>query len=48
MYKILKYVPLHLVNEYYGQGWYIVSLLGPPHGFYSVLMELVLIDTFND
>ena len=37
--RIFKYVPLSLIEEYYAQGWFISSLLGPPHGFYSVLME---------
>lgn len=37
--RIFAYVPFRLVEEYYGQGWFIASLLGPPHGFYSVLME---------
>lgn len=39
MTRILKYVPLYLIEEYYGQGWFIASLIGPPHGFYAVLME---------
>lgn len=41
MTRIFRYVPYGLIEEYYAQGWFIVSLLGPPHGFYSVLMERV-------
>jgi hypothetical protein len=40
--RILKYVPFPEITERYGQGWFIASLLGPPHGFYAVLMELEL------
>lgn len=42
MTRIFAYVPFCEITERYGQGWHIVSLLGPPHGFYSVLMELSL------
>lgn len=37
--KIYWYVPLSQVAERLEQGWTIVSELGPPHCFYSVLME---------
>lgn len=42
MTHIFKYVPLTEITERYGQGWHIASILGPPHGFYAVLMELEL------
>lgn len=37
--RMFKYVPYHLIEEYYGQCWFISSLLGPPHCHYAVLME---------
>lgn len=40
MTRTFRYVPLSQVPEYEAQGWVIVSLLGPPHGFYAVLMEM--------
>lgn len=40
MTRLFKYVPLTEITERYGQGWIIVSIIGPPHGFYAVLMEL--------
>lgn len=40
MTRIFKYVPLTEITERYGQGWFIASIIGPPHGFYAVLMEL--------
>lgn len=40
MTRTFRYVPHSEVLTYEAQGWVIVSLLGPPHGFYSVLMEL--------
>ena len=36
--RIFKYVPHHLSAAYEAAGW-IVSDLGPPHCFYSVLCE---------
>lgn len=42
MTRILKYVPLSQIELHYCQGWFIVSLLGPPHGYYAVMMELRL------
>lgn len=42
MTRIFAYVPLSQINERYGQCWHIASLLGPPHCFYAVLMELIL------
>lgn len=41
MIKTFKYVPISEITERYGQGWIIASILGPPHGFYSVLMEYI-------
>lgn len=40
MTRLYRYVPFPEITERYGQGWVIASLLGPPHGFYSVLMVL--------
>lgn len=42
MNSIHMFVPLSQIELYYCQGWFIASLLGPPHGFYAVLMELRL------
>jgi hypothetical protein len=42
--RVYKYVPLHLIEEYYEQGWFIASLLGPPHCFYSVIMQQIPLD----
>lgn len=41
MTRTFRYVHFSQILEYEAQGWAIVSLLGPPHGFYVVLMELV-------
>lgn len=40
MTRTFRYVPHAQINDYLAQGWVIVSNLGPPHGFYSVLMEM--------
>ena len=37
--RTFRYVHLSEIELYYDQGWFIVSLLGPPHGLYAVLME---------
>jgi len=40
MTRTFRYVPFSQIAEYEAQGWVVVSQLGPPHGFYAVLMEL--------
>ena len=42
MTRLFKYVPFPEITERYGQCWHITSLIGPPHGFYGVIMELIL------
>lgn len=39
MTRVFRYVPHSQIAEYEAQGWTLVSLIGPPHGFYSVLMQ---------
>jgi hypothetical protein len=36
-----RYVVHSRIDEYKASGWKVASELGPPHGFYAVLMELV-------
>jgi hypothetical protein len=41
MTRMFAYVPFSEITEHYAQGWFIASLLGPPHGCYAVLMEYI-------
>ena len=41
MTRVFRYVPWSLVDAYLKAGWFFSADLGPTHGSYSVLMELV-------
>ncbi len=37
--RYFTYVPRYLVTDYEAAGWIYAGELGPPHCFYSVLMQ---------
>ncbi len=37
--RVFRYVPRYRVAAYEAAGWIFAGELGPPHGFYSILME---------
>ena len=38
--RLFRYVKLSEIEAYREQGWVVAATLGPPHGFYSILMEM--------